>query len=293
MQLCENGHENADEQRFCGECGVSLEAGPTTDAGTETAQTVGSEETAAATAVPPNEPPADVPSDAVEGVTAAGPSAVPPPPPPERPADTEAEEPNKKSRRKLWWGVAAAVVVIVIVAAIAGASGNDSKNSGTQSGAISGGTKTTDTTTDTTPSFTEPTTTLPAGPQTFPMGFKVTYDSGASVQVFSWQQPVAPSNEFETPPAGQEFGVADVQFCSGATTSATYNPLGLKAQTPDNRVYTLSFAPAMDPQLGSGDVPAGGGCVRGFVTLALPAGQQPSLLIWDYPGWAQAQWKVG
>ena len=135
-----------------------------------------------------------------------------------------------------------------------------------------------------------PTTTLPKN--VFPMGFKVPYENGNSVQLYSYEQPVDASNGFSTPSAGSEFAVADAEVCAGATAEAPYNIFGFTAQTPDNRVYDASIG-ARDPSLSSGTIPAGGGCVRGWVTFEIPVGQRPTYILWQYGGQELVKWTVG
>jgi hypothetical protein len=125
--------------------------------------------------------------------------------------------------------------------------------------------------------------------KTYRVGDKATYADGSSIQVYSYEQPV-PSPRFANPDPGMEFGLSDVEFCAGGIRSLSYNDLGFKAQMPDNRQYEATFPAARDPDLGSGDIPAGGDCKRGFVTLKVPIGQRPTFVVWDYYGSEQARW---
>ncbi|MFZ6002871.1 MAG: hypothetical protein ACOYXM_02960 [Actinomycetota bacterium] len=135
---------------------------------------------------------------------------------------------------------------------------------------------------------TRPTTTTTTKPR-YTVGEKIEYVDGSSVQVFTWEQPVPPANEYSTPDPGFEYGVLDVEVCAGGQEEAAYNSLALSARMADNRVYDDAFGTAREPDLSSGDIPAGGGCRRGYVTLSVPAGQQPVAILWDYGG-RQAEW---
>lgn len=108
------------------------------------------------------------------------------------------------------------------------------------------------------------------------------------MRVYSYEQPVAPGRLF-TPKAGMEYGVADVEYCAG-TKKASYNVFDWKVQTPDNRQYSPSIG-ARDPSLSSGEIPPGGGCVRGFVTFEAPIGQKPAAVVFSQFGPASS-WKV-
>jgi Domain of unknown function (DUF4352) len=138
------------------------------------------------------------------------------------------------------------------------------------------------------------TTTTPAPstrPPQFSVGDKVTYDDGASVQVFSYEQPAA-LPEFVEPSPGTEFALIDVEVCAGSNAEAGYNPLGFALQTPDNRQYPSSYGSSREPPLASGTIRPGGGCVRGWVTIEAPSGARPAFVVWNYPGFEIAKWAV-
>lgn len=124
------------------------------------------------------------------------------------------------------------------------------------------------------------------------MGDKITYSGGASLQVYSYDQPVDSADGFSSPVAGSEFGVVDIEVCAGSS-AVSYNGLAVAAKGKDNRRYQPAFSEARKPDLRAGDLPAGGGCIRGFVTLEVPAGQRPASIMRDYPGWQMATWNVG
>jgi hypothetical protein len=124
------------------------------------------------------------------------------------------------------------------------------------------------------------------------MGEKVQYQSGTTVQVYSYEQGVPGKDSFNQPDAGNEFAVIDAEVCAGSSTTASYNPLGFHLQTPDNRRYDSSFNDARDPRLSSGDIPPNGGCVRGWASFEVPIGQRPSWVVWDYGGYSPAKWDV-
>jgi hypothetical protein len=209
-----------------------------------------------------------------------------------QPASAPPAEPTRTHAWNTFHVLGAAVIALLIGGAIGFAIGNSSKKKNTASSALTN-TSPSDTTPDTsepdTTPLTETPTTVPA-PPTFTVGQKVEYENGASIQVFSYQPNVVPNDSFETPQAGMSFAVIDVQFCTG-TDAASYNDLGFKAKMADNREYDSTIS-VKDPDLGSGDLPAGSGCKRGYVTLSIPQGQQPTALLWDYSGWQLTTWTL-
>ncbi len=85
----------------------------------------------------------------------------------------------------------------------------------------------------------------------------------------------------------------DAEVCAGRQRAASYNELGFKAQMVDNRSFDSGFAiPAREPPLDVGEIPRGGGCHRGWVTIEVPAGQRPGSIVLDYPGWDLARWRI-
>jgi hypothetical protein len=149
--------------------------------------------------------------------------------------------------------------------------------------------------TSTSPAITEPltsppTTTVPPQ-QTSHVGDRVTDPSGTSVQLYRYEQPVQAQHGFLPPGAGSEYAVADVAVCAGARAPAGYSIFGWTVQTPDGRVYEPSIS-ARKPALGSGAIPAKHGCVRGWVTFALPVGQRAAFVIWKYYTYQHVKWAV-
>lgn len=142
-----------------------------------------------------------------------------------------------------------------------------------------------------TDSTTTTTDTTVAPPPKLKVGETVTFENSTTLQVFSYQQPVQSSDQYTHPDAGMEYGLADVQFCASPTALISYNSFGFKAQMADNRSYD-STSGVRTPDVGSGDIPAGGGCVRGFVGFALPIGQRPVSIVWDYPGYQRQSFKL-
>jgi hypothetical protein len=140
--------------------------------------------------------------------------------------------------------------------------------------------------------FTQPPTTTTPPPTEYAVGAKVSYTDGATVQLYSYQQGVPSQNQFSQPAAGLELAVLDVQVCAGPSAKMSYNELGFSALAPDNRNYNNSFSAAREPRLLAGDLPAGGGCRRGWVTLEVPKGQRPVYIIWDYAGYQQTRWRL-
>jgi hypothetical protein len=135
------------------------------------------------------------------------------------------------------------------------------------------------------------TTTTPATkPAQLNVGDKVTFKSGATVAVLSYEQP-APAMKYTKPDDGMEYARIDVEVCAGSAETS-YNGFGFELQTADNRRWDNGFGVDTNPDLGSGDLPANGGCVRGFVGFELPAGQRPVSVVFDYPGFEQARWMV-
>lgn len=136
--------------------------------------------------------------------------------------------------------------------------------------------------------FGEPTTT--AASRTYPMGAKVTYENGVSVQLFVYEQPVA-GQPFTTPDPGMELSAADVEFCASPTAEVAYNVLGFYAQTADNRRYQ-KLGSTRNPGLSAGTLPAGGGCKRGWVTLEAPIGVKPVAVVFSYYGLREVKWSI-
>jgi hypothetical protein len=189
--------------------------------------------------------------------------------------------------KRPWVVLIALLVLLLAIAAILGGGDDDGDD---QAQTV----ETTTTAEDVTSTSRQTTTTRPATTTTsapeFRVGDKVEYADGSSVQVFTWEQPVPPQNDFLGPDPGMEFGVIDVEVCAG-DEETPFNTLGLSARTADNRVYTGAFGNARDPDIGSGDIPANGGCRRGYSTLSMPVGQQPVAILWDYGG-RQAEWEL-
>jgi hypothetical protein len=264
---CVNGHANPEGQQFCGECGAPLTPQP---------------EDALSALTGPVTPPSEA-----SGVTGSNATAPPPPPPPPV-VDTE-ETPSEKKGSKLGWIVVGAIVVLIAVGGIIAAASGGSDDNSPQGSAQRASSNTT-IPEETLPPYTSPTTTVPK--DTFAMGEKVLYESGASVQVYSYEQGVPSDNSFDQPGAGSEYAVIDVEVCAGATGDAPYNELAFKAQTADNRQYGTQFGSVRDPRLESGTIPTGGGCKRGWVTLEVPIGQRPVNIFFSYGGFAPAKWTV-
>ncbi len=231
----------------------------------------------------------------------------PPPPEPTQPVPAASSTQVKQPRSwKTWQLVTASVIALVIgvAAGSAGSSTDDDKNNASEetreSSDLSSETTTDDvddaTTTEqatktepaTTTTRPAPTTTLPK-PKTFKVGDKIDYENGASIQVFVYEQPVA--GAVFDPEPGNEYAVIDVEVCAGSE-EVSYNTFGFVLIAADNRRYDASFG-AREPTLGSGDLPAGSGCVRGWVSFEVPQGQRPTTLLWDYFGWEQSRWAIG
>jgi hypothetical protein len=119
----------------------------------------------------------------------------------------------------------------------------------------------------------------------------VTYTNGASVQVLAYEQGVPGASRFVTPDPGNEYAVIDVQVCAGPSAEIPYNVFGFALQMPDNRRYDPGST-VREPSLGSGTLPAGGGCTRGWVSFEVPVGQRPVFVVWDYSNFVETKWSV-
>jgi hypothetical protein len=145
-----------------------------------------------------------------------------------------------------------------------------------------GRTTTTDatTTTEATSTTDEPaeTTTPTTGRHQFTVGERVETSSGDFVQVFTYEQPVAPPDEFTTPEAGNEWAVIDVEACAGPFDDPEglryANPFDFELIMPDN-TRVISDLPVREPALNDTELPYANDCVRGFVSYQVPAGQRP------------------
>jgi Domain of unknown function (DUF4352) len=255
MATCANGHENAEGQKFCGECGEPIP---------EQAPAVAEPLAPGAAAVPGQA--ATHEEEAPAGSGAAGLTLTVP------------KWLTVRRNQFIAGGAAAAVVLVVVLILVigGGAGGGNNAVSSTQPAA-------------TAPPFTSPPATLPA---VFAVGDKASFTSGATIQLYTYREGTAPSNQYTSSDPGMQFAVADVEFCAGSTTNASYNELGFHAQTPDNREYDSTYKANQDPNLSSGDVPAGSGCKRGYVGFQIPVGQHASYIVWDYSGWQLTRWKV-
>jgi hypothetical protein len=178
-----------------------------------------------------------------------------------------------------------AAVVLVIVIAVAASSGGDNEEASVTEASRGEAA-------ESAPTLPRVTSTTARRPPEFDVGDTVVFTNDAKLTIYGYEQGVPPTNQYFEPEPGFEFAVLDVETCAGPSETASYNALAWKAQGADNRVYTNAFSSARDPQFGSGDLPAGAGCIRGFVTIEVPVGQRPTYLLHDYPGWELTRWVV-
>jgi hypothetical protein len=169
-----------------------------------------------------------------------------------------------------------APLVLLLVAAGCAERANGPRLAETQEAAGS----TTTTTTETTDTTEEPaeTTTTTSGRADFGVGDRVETASGNFVQVFSYEQPVPPPDEFMTPNPGFGWAVIDVEACAGPFDDPEglryVNPYDFELIMPDN-TRMVSDLPVREPALNDTELPYANDCARGFVSFQVPAGQRP------------------
>ncbi len=215
-----------------------------------------------------------------------------PPAPPIGPAiEVLASAPSAKPPRS-WktWQLATASAVALFIGVGIGTSGT-----GSEEDKVADSTSTTARTSTTDEPTTQAPTTTTMAPTTVPrptehvIGDKVTYEGGASIQIISYEQGV--DGGYFDPEPGNEYAIVDVEVCAGSS-EISYNEMALAAIMADNRRYSDSFGGARDPGLGSGDLSAGSGCVRGWATLEVPVGQRPVSILWSYGDFEDTRWAV-
>ena len=129
-----------------------------------------------------------------------------------------------------------------------------------------------------------------ATPASFRIGDKASFQSGASIQVFSYEPNVVPTHSPAPTTVGMSYGAIDVEFCAGRV-AARYADTGFKAKMADTRKYGPTTS-AKEPDLGAGVLPPASGCKRGYVTLQVPQGQQPVAIVWRYGTWRPTSWSM-
>jgi DNA-binding SARP family transcriptional activator len=146
-------------------------------------------------------------------------------------------------------------------------------------------------------------TDVTASPKPFPTNVRLgqlsEYDDGTTIRVYQYNRPDSTDNEAQPPKPGSEFAFADVEFCAGKKVGADYNADGFDVETSDGHRHHAGLAATIDapdtarqPTLGGGDIPANGGCKRGWVTLEVPAGQHAASIVWDDPQYDETRWKL-
>lgn len=126
------------------------------------------------------------------------------------------------------------------------------------------------------------------------LGTRVWYPSGASIQVFSYRQPVTADDPNLTPADGYEFGLADVEMCAGSQGPLPIRAIGFTAIVAgDDRDFNVPGGVVREPGLGLRDLQAGE-CARGWLPFEIPAGERPRLITWNFPDWGSAilYWKI-
>jgi hypothetical protein len=108
----------------------------------------------------------------------------------------------------------------------------------------------------------------PEGQDVYAVG-DTAHTSDLDVTVHQVQDPFEPTNEFETPQAGNRFVAVEAELTNGTDEPITWSSImGAELTDSQNRPYTIALAGTDLPQL-DGDVPAGGGR-RGWVTFEVP-----------------------
>jgi hypothetical protein len=96
----------------------------------------------------------------------------------------------------------------------------------------------------------------------------------------------------QNPIPGREFAIIDVEICASATVAGPSDDVWFALQMADNSVIKGNLVGQIEPKLGLGTVPAGGGCKRGLVTFEAPIGQRPLFVVWDHPGSGAVKWSL-
>jgi hypothetical protein len=187
---------------------------------------------------------------------------------------------------KITMAIAAAVLALALAAGCATRADEApfvAGEAGSQAPSTTRRTTTTERTSTTRPTTTTTTTTAPPTTTTteregFVVGDRIETSGGDSVQVFAYEQPVPPPDEFTTPSPGMEWAVIDVEACAGPTDDDTglraVNPFDFELRMPDNTRISADFA-VREPALNHVDLPYANDCARGFVSFQVPAGQRP------------------
>jgi hypothetical protein len=165
------------------------------------------------------------------------------------------------------------VLVVLVLAALAGCGGGGKEESATdatfEGPAKVGNTPPTEPTT-----IPEPTTiAVPTGP--FAVGDKVRTVRGNFAQLYGWLADVPPPSKAWTVPAGKHFAAADLEFCAEEVNDI--NPFYFDLEMPDH-TRIKSYSGIKDPALNHANLQPGE-CVRGWVSYAVPNGQEPVSLV--------------
>lgn len=133
------------------------------------------------------------------------------------------------------------------------------------------------------------TTTSTTTPSQFKVGDTVKTAHGNTETVYTYSQPVQPSNSYLHPDAGKEYASADVQACAtGDLTQDQGRPVPQDQQyidvNPFDYVLIMPDNTRLQPSIGAKDPALNdtkiykGDCVRGWITWQVPAGQRPSFI---------------
>jgi hypothetical protein len=175
-----------------------------------------------------------------------------------------------------WIGsvLAIAIIVVLSLVAILGDGGNSSR-------------RTTETT------FTK------GPPVDIALGQPTEYDDGTTIQIYRYADAASPGEDPQPPAPGKQFAFADVEFCAGTKYDAPYHADGFDVDMSDGHRYQAGLAAGNDapatarqPSLGRGDISPKGGCIRGWVTLEIPADQRPASIVWDDPDYDETRWHL-
>jgi hypothetical protein len=125
------------------------------------------------------------------------------------------------------------------------------------------------------------------------------YDDGTTIQVYQYVDSLSSGEQLQPPAPGKQFAFADIEFCAGTKSDASYRADGFDVDMPDGHRYQAALAAGNDapatgrqPSLGRGDIPPNGEYTRGWVTPEIPADQRPESIVWDDPLYDETRWHL-
>lgn len=197
---------------------------------------------------------------AADGTWYPPPHALPPPAP-----------------RRPWWflaGVAGLAVVVVVAVLLSGGDDTDVAVEGTS------------------PGLTQPSTVPPTtGPSDLPVGARTRLQSGATVQVRSYEQGVA--GDTVSPPSGRRFDAIEVEGCAPARApddGSVVNPFRFVLRLPDDTSIAHGVA-VREPAVGF--VALGPGeCTRGWITFEVTRSARPTAVVYSSPHGDTGLWRL-